>query len=548
MLQKPGDKQMLNPFPLQLQERRLPFGRKPRHAPHHAGLPECQGKPRARSEPFEKCRKFGSLKRHVAAATLSACLASSGVLLSTGERAHAMTVKDVQLALMRHCSGLPADFADGIAGKMTREAVTRFQSRYFLEADGVVGPGTIAALDGPVSGNCTDIPNVSDEGSEGLIGRPGIVAVDAVERRRQLEGAGALDRMCEATDLPASVVVLHDIKAPDDYGLDDRYLVIDKALRLLGAGCLKGNSEACLSIQAAAREWATGSGLSHPKGREEDSARFWNDTLTIHMRLLVPLISALGIAEQHSPLPAEDRKIVDPWLKKIFDAFEHGERNDRRYNMPKEDLVVYKSGHNHAAFSSISAMSYGAWTNDPAYFRIGLDQWRLTLGSMRPDGSLPVETRRGSRALFYSGRTLTVLAQLAERAAVQGIDLYDFAPLPGKSYHKAVEYFLDAMEDPELILQYAWVNKAPGPNKDYTKQDMARGGNRHNIFAWIAPYMSRFPEHPNVRRLEARRALDHSEPRNELTPALDDAVRHNGYSVNWVGVDARCAYANPELD
>ena len=42
---------------------------------------------------------------------------------------------------------------------------------------------------------------------------------------------------------------------------------------------------------------------------------------------------------------------------------------------------------------------------------------------MRRAGSLPLETRRGARALSYTGRTLGALMQIAEPAAVQGIDL-----------------------------------------------------------------------------------------------------------------------------
>ncbi len=60
----------------------------------------------------------------------------------------------MQRALMRHCSGLPVGFADGKFGPATRSVLRRFQRSHGLVPDGVYGPLTAAALDGPVTGNC----------------------------------------------------------------------------------------------------------------------------------------------------------------------------------------------------------------------------------------------------------------------------------------------------------------------------------------------------------------------------------------------------------
>lgn len=193
-------------------------------------------------------------------------------------------------------------------------------------------------------------------------------------------------------------------------------------------------------------------------------------------------------------------------------------------------------------------MSYGVWVNDENYFETGIEQWSITMGSMRKDGSLPIETRRGARALFYHGRTVTGLMQLAERAAVQGIDLYGSEPGPNKTIHNAVSFFIDAMEQPDLVLKYARINKAPGPSKNYKIQDL---GSIESTMGWIAPYMARFPNHPNSQRLLARRPYDHSEVSNYLTDQMDEAVRLNGrlrgLGGEWIGVDGACFYADPRF-
>ena len=171
-------------------------------------------------------------------------------------------------------------------------------------------------------------------------------------------------------------------------------------------------------------------------------------------------------------------------------------------------------------------MSYGVWANKPKFFKTGIDQWFITLKSMRKDGSLPIETRRGARALFYHGRTITGMLQLAERAAVQGIDLYERAPSPKKSIHNAVAFFINSIEQPDLVLKYARANLYPGPSKNWKIQDLGRLG---TTMSWIAPYVNRFPNHPNSLRLMAYKLDEESQPQSYLTGSLK-----NGCTIQWI--------------
>ena len=129
-------------------------------------------------------------------------------------------------------------------------------------------------------------------------------------------------------------------------------------------------------------------------------------------------------------------------------------------------------------------------------------------------------------------------------AAEEGIDLYQFAPRRDKTIHHAVGFFIDAVEEPELVLKYAKTNKAPGPSKNYKVQDLGGAG---STMGWIAPYLARFPDHPNSQRLKARLDPGQTQPSSYLTHELDAAVRRNGFSSEWIGVDARCFYADPRV-
>ncbi|WP_445285929.1 peptidoglycan-binding domain-containing protein [Yoonia sp. 2307UL14-13] len=63
-------------------------------------------------------------------------------------------VLNLQIQLQRHCSGLPGNFADGVYGVRTRQALLRFQRAYGLTVDGVYGPETARALSQSPNGRC----------------------------------------------------------------------------------------------------------------------------------------------------------------------------------------------------------------------------------------------------------------------------------------------------------------------------------------------------------------------------------------------------------
>lgn len=366
-----------------------------------------------------------------------------------------------------------------------------------------------------------------------LVSRPGVVAVDVEARRAELASRPDKSHSCAQSASP--IPVLSVLDAPRGYGLDDRYNAVSSALRLDGSACLGGLKEACIKIQEGALTWATRSTDLRPGG-PPNSVKFWNDTLTVNMRLIAPMATMLAVAEAVTPMDSDDRVVVDEWLKIMVDRFEHGMRHEGFYKGGKDGTTARRAAHNHAAQSSIAAMSYGAWVGDDRYFRTGLEQWTITLDSMRDDGSLPIETRRGARALFYHGRTLSALIQIAERARVQGINLYSRPPSGVGSLHHAVTFFLDAAVDPSIVLPYARTNKVPGPSKDYTRQYLGGVG----TLGWVAPYMARFPNHPNTRTLQALRGDE-----SYLTPQVVSAVERNSSSVEWIGVDTGCFYAKP---
>ena len=372
------------------------------------------------------------------------------------------------------------------------------------------------------------------------INHPGRVAVAVEETLGRLRNKGSdLERQCSAL-IPRSLPVVSTVDAPAGYGLDDRFNAVSNAFKSLGTACFIGDLSACQQTQSYAMRWATEAELNRPRGGRHDSV-FWNDTLTVNMRLVLPMLSALGIAEERIPMPKSDRARFDPWVESIVKINEHMMRQEGRYDPP---VSARKAAHNHAMQSSNAYMALGAWLGDVDYFENGLEQWKITLNSMRGDGSLPIETRRGARALFYQGRAITALTLTAEIASSQGIDLWAWAPSEDKTIHMPVKFLIDALENPNLVFPYARINHAPGPSKDWRRQDVASG----STFGWVASYMSRFPEHPNTVRMQNRVLGVSAVPENRLTVHLDSAVKRGGtVGGDWNVVNGRCLFGEGAL-
>ena len=153
------------------------------------------------------------------------------------------------------------------------------------------------------------------------------------------------------------------------------------------------------------------------------------------------------------------RERVRAWLERLVEA--------RR--PPRADEVTARNNH-HYLRGSVDA-AWGALVGDDARFRGGLAAYRDAIAAMRPDGSLPLETRRGARALWYQRHAIASLVVIAEIAAAQGVDLYGYG-VDGRDLHLGIRFLLDGIDVPSRVWPYAAANEKPGPQPDYTTQDL----------------------------------------------------------------------------
>ncbi|HET6521275.1 MAG TPA: alginate lyase family protein [Geminicoccaceae bacterium] len=353
--------------------------------------------------------------------------------------------------------------------------------------------------------------------------RPGLVLFDPEARAETLAGMpeGRRRALCEAgfERWPVHKPV-KKVAAPKDYGGDVRsepfaWTVMNAAAAAFGLD----DGDAREALIANLERWAKGDALTRLGNRRPDTYYSLD-------RTLLPTIVAYGLVREHPDLEKARQKRIHSWLKHLVRM--RGVKRDDDTTGPITD------SNNHRYLRDGVTMAWGALVGDDDRFREGIEGYLAALADMRRDGSLPLETMRGARALWYQRHAIASLVAIAEMAAVQGYDLYG-VEIEGRSLHRAIRFLVDGIADQTIVWPYAEANQSPGPFENYRVQDLSflapRGHGRHYM-AWIEAYAARFPDRPESRSL--RRQLDEFEPNRR--PMIDE----------YSGGNTSCFFAPPD--
>jgi len=251
------------------------------------------------------------------------------------------------------------------------------------------------------------------------------------------------------------------------------------------------------------------------------------------------MMAAYSFAKQVINVPDEDDKIIKDWFKKIVKKNQHL-MYGKTYDYGGASGTP-KRAHNHALSSADAHMMLGILTGNDKTFRKAFKNYEAAIKYSRKDGSLPIETRRGGRAMFYEGRAINKLTVIAIIAENQGYDIWNYS-YKGKDFHNVIKFFIDFTENNEIVFPYAKEMRHPGPAKNYKKQDLK--WNNSSNWGWLYSYVSRFPDHENVQRLKKW-----SQNKSELNPTQWDIVRHyenvgkKPFSwASWTVVEPNCHF------
>ena len=328
------------------------------------------------------------------------------------------------------------------------------------------------------------------------------------------------------------------IEAPVGYGLDDRF---DNALDKFSNfshPCGGGNREACENVKRIILEWAKADAAKRT-GPSDHEGRHWNDTLTVNLYIASPMLAAYSFAKQVIDVSSEEDQIIKKWFKKIVKRNEHL-MYDQIYKKNTQATGVPKRAHNHALSSAIAHMELGVLLNDEKLFRKAFKNFEAAIRYQRKDGSLPIEVRRGGRAMFYQGRAMNALAVIAIIAENQGYNIWDYE-YKGKNYHNLVKFFIDFTENNEIVFKYAKEMKSPGPAKDYKIQDLNRSSSN---WGWLYAYVIRFPDHDNIERIKnwSQNLSDLNNYQRKIVYQFNNVSRVGFSHASWTVVEPNCHF------
>jgi poly(beta-D-mannuronate) lyase len=330
------------------------------------------------------------------------------------------------------------------------------------------------------------------------------------------------------------------VDAPSGYGLDNRFNFALNKFENFKRPCGGGNVEACKNVKRVILDWARADAAQRT-GPSDNEAKHWNDTLTVNLWIASPMMAGYSFAKQKITVPEEEDKIIKDWFKKIVKKNQHLMYELKLYKQGTQAAGVPRSAHNHALSSAISHMQLGILLNDNKLFKKAFRNYEAAIRYQRKNGSMPIETRRGGRAMFYQGRAMTALTTIAIIAENQGYNIWDYDH-KGKNFHNIVKFFIDFTENNEIVFKYAKEMKAPGPAKDYKRQDV--NGSSSSQWGWLYAYATRYPNHKNIQRLKqwSANSKDLNNYQRKIISNFNNILKINAGTSSWTVVEPRCHF------
>ena len=204
---------------------------------------------------------------------------------------------------------------------------------------------------------------------------------------------------------------------------------------------------------------------------------------------------------RNAPGLADDQKRrVESWLKTL----------GQQIVGPMDDNKGTSGRNNHRYWAGLGVMAAGVASDDKQLTRWGIDSARIGLAQITPDGTLPLELKRGKRARDYHIFAADPLVTTAELARGQGIDLY--AEHDG-ALQRLVDRVLASLDDP------AFFDKATGTQQEAYPGDGTVPSSR---IAWLEIHQSRRPSSEAEAVLSKKRPTSSTEIGGNTTLLFHD--------------------------
>lgn len=179
-------------------------------------------------------------------------------------------------------------------------------------------------------------------------------------------------------------------------------------------------------------------------------------------------ITWLKIRSDHN-ISTEERGRITTWLADV------ASKNIAYYRQRND---TSDGRNNHRYWAGLSTMAAGIAANREDLFNWGVDSFKIGAVQIGPDGTLPLEMERKSRALHYHIFAAAPLVTMAELAAANSVDLY---AINDNGVSRLVRKIVAGIDDPSSFTSAAGAQQEP---MHLHAEDLA----------WAAPLERRFPD------------------------------------------------------
>ena len=293
---------------------------------------------------------------------------------------------------------------------------------------------------------------------------------------------------------------------------------IETRFREASMSCLLGDKKICEKIVQHAKYLAENKAIMKNYGGPDNND--WYEATFINNHILSHVLFAYWVAKEKIPIEKKTNKLIKKWAIK---------------SVKKNDVSRRPQGlNNHSLNSARSFILAGGIFEDEKLLSKGekifnkyLDKEFKVLNDKHI--VLPVEAARGSRAIFYTGRTLNIIMFLAN--LLKDSERDPFNEKFNDKIHKAVEFMLDSDLDNSLI--YPWAKKNKSAIGDYKKQIID-----HPTYSWVPAYLYAYKDSKLTEKIFA----------NENVNKFIKNEKNKNFTARWALIDNKCVYPGKWID
>ncbi len=161
----------------------------------------------------------------------------------------------------------------------------------------------------------------------------------------------------------------------------------------------------------------------------------------------------------------QQEKVLFPWFRRIVTQTKH----------------FYRQGHaknNHLYWAGVEIAAAGIATNDQKLFDWGVEAFQTGVEQIDANGTMPLEMRRGRRALHYHFYALAPLVYLADFGQANGLDLY---AENHNALQRLVHFCISSYVDGSLIAKLSGAS-----------QETQSGAPAADLVSWAVIWKSQF--------------------------------------------------------